>query len=68
MPRKVFVVDVSHAVGEIQVTGRVDVAAPFYIDMTAADGSGEIKARSLAERIERAIATAVLNFKQDFSE
>jgi hypothetical protein len=62
MPRHTTVIDIETTVGKLRVSGRLSVDAPWG---TVKDTMATYKAKSLAERIERAVNTAILNFRAD---
>lgn len=53
------VVEVERAVGPLLVVGRIEVTG-------LPASTANYKAKSLAERIQRAVNTAILNFEDDF--
>ncbi len=65
MPQQSLVIDINYDIVKIiTVRGRVEVDAPFFggSSGTARDVKAEALAKSLADRIERAARSAIVDF------
>lgn len=67
MPSRTFVVDVNTGVGPLQVTSRIVVEGPFFGGSSGVpeDAIGTATARSLAERLERAVLAVIQDARSE---